>query len=127
MDYNSYSARFGAAVKTTTSGGNSGGKSAGGFFGSKKTTVTVQDATGTGVMGFLQNIFKSEKQVTIEPRTAQKANITIKDYTGAGAYNTLTGNVPESRYEATQVGEKVIVRETANSGSSWWNILTGNK
>lgn len=127
MDYNSYSARFGTAVKATTSGGNTGGRSAGGFFGSKKATVTVQDATSTGVMGFLQNLFKSEKRVNIDPHGNKHATITVKDYTGANAYNTLSDNVPERRYNATQVGEKIIVQETANSGSSWWNILTGNK
>lgn len=121
---------FNTTVNTVTYGlGGTRSNPVSGSFatgGNAKKTVTVKQQKP----GFFASLFgfgESEKYVAIEPKTSKKATVTVKDYTGAGAYNTLTDNVPERRYETTQVGEKIIVREIANAASSWWSILTGNK
>lgn len=88
-------------------------------------TVTVKDATGTGVFGFLSGIFNSEKHVSVEPQGSSRASVTVKDYTGASAGQILTGNVPEQRYNTTKVGDNVVVEKAPSAGDSWWKILTG--
>ncbi len=125
MSSYNYSKAFSSAVSKVSSGGSSGSGTSDGF-GSKPSTATVKDATGTGVLGFLSGIFNSEKHVNVEPQGSNQASVTVKDYTGASAYGVLTGNVPEQRYNATKVGNDVIVEKVPSAGSSWRNILTGN-
>jgi hypothetical protein len=125
MSYN-YSQSFRNAVsRISGGGGTSGGSTGSNFFGSKPSTATVKDASNTGVFGFLSGIFGSEKHVHTEPHGSNKASVTVKDYTGASAGQILTGNVPEQRYNATQVGNEVIVEKAPSAGDSWWKILTG--
>jgi hypothetical protein len=124
--YSNYSQFFSNAVnKVAAGGGTSVGNSGGGFFGSKPSTTTVKDATGTGVLGFLSGIFNSEKRVDVQPHGSDRASVTVKDYTGASAAQVLTGNVPEQRYNATKVGNNVVVEQTANSGSGFWSQILG--
>jgi hypothetical protein len=92
-----------------------------------KTTSMVKDTTGAGAFSIFSGVSKSEKQVSTEPKGKDQASVVVQDTSQSGAWSLLTGTVPERRYNATQLGEKVVVQETANAGSSWWNIFTGNK
>jgi hypothetical protein len=125
--FSSFSSRVSTLSATPSAPANSGS----GFLGTginigEKAEATVKDQTGTGFWANLFGIGKSEKRVEIQPQGNDRASLTVRDDTGVGAFDLATGNSPERRFNATQVGSKVVVQETANSGDSAFNIATGN-
>jgi hypothetical protein len=125
-----YIANFGRQVSSVTAptsfGSNSGGNLIGGsLLGLSKQEATVQDATKTGFWGFVNSIFDSEKRVSVDNHGAGKATVRVQDATAPSAGNLIRGTLPERRYNATQVGDKLIVQETANAGTGALGQILG--
>ena len=122
---------FSSTVSTLSAPRSAPAPSSGGalnsFFGTPKTekTTTVKDASGTGFWGNVMGIFKSEKQVHVQSHGDKKATVTVKDTTGASAFQLGMGHAPEQRFKATQVGSQVIVEATANASDGAWNQVLG--